>query len=187
MKSLRTIAALAALALLLGAPAAQAGNIGVYFDSAATTSTATKGTSTPFNLYVCMTDVQNQMTAVEYKVNLPSELIVIGETFAGNFVNGQGSASGVQMGFADCMLLWNSTDVMVVSTLQVLAFSAVNNAAITVSKWPVPQPGVTLPRFSTCPTPDPQLVDLTPQTATLTTAVPVESASFGAVKALYRE
>jgi hypothetical protein len=182
MKSLRTITAVA-LAVCLCASLAQAGNIGVYFDNTATNAVATKPVNQMFNMYICLTDVQNMLTAVEYKVNLPAELIVLGESFAGNFHNGSGSSSGVQVGLGDCVILFQPTDVLVVSTMQAITLQPFATRTITVSQWPLPNGG-SFPRYSTCGA-EPQLIDLAPQEAQLTAAVAADSESWGAVKALF--
>jgi hypothetical protein len=89
----------------------------------------------------------------------------------------------VQVGLGDCVILFQPTDVLVVSTMQVITLQPFATRTITVSQWPLPNGG-SFPRYSTCGA-EPQLIDLAPQEAQLTAAVAADSESWGAVKALF--
>ncbi len=193
MKSLRLFG-LTLLVLLMAAPVMAAGNIGIFFDTAGTVDNMFFQRGVPFNVHVVMYNIQDGVGAVEYKLNLPPEVVVLDQSYlAGSYAfpylqQTEGALVGVQVGFGGCHYMGSSApfvSALVVETL--LCYSPVDilNGTITLQGFPGPS-GDVMPRYADC-TQNASLHTLTPTPGTFSVAVDADSPSWGSVKALYNQ
>ncbi len=191
MKSLRLFG-LTLLVLLMAVPAMAAGNIGIFFDTDGTVDNMFFERGVPFNVHIVMYNVDDGVGAVEYKLNLPDEVVVLDQQYLeGAYVfpymqQSEGATVGVQIGFGRCFYMGDTSPYvpdLVVETVVCYSLVDIDNATISLEGFPGDS-GYIVPRYADC-TQTADLHELTPTPATFSVAVPSESPSWGSVKALF--
>jgi hypothetical protein len=189
MKSLRLVGLMLLISCL--ATPAVAAKLGVFFDTNATVDNMVFQPATPFDIHVIMYDMNDSALGVEFKVDLPPELVVLQQNWAeGTLVfpysNQTGGATvGVQVGLGDCIFMtngWNPT--YEVLTMRVYCPTTMPTSTISLSGFPG-DTGDTMPRYAQCPSIAPPLLQMTPTDGTVRISVPAETSTWGAVKAQF--
>jgi hypothetical protein len=166
---------LVALVCVAMTTVASAATVGVYFDDQATTTTNRVRPWESFNLHVVMTAVEDQVTGVEYKLNLPPELVILNRAYWGGDPILIGSpAEGYMVGLGECVSVFQALpgqERLVVETLEVMAVGNFDDQAITLTKFEggSEAPSVTAPRYSNC---DDQVEEMTVVNATVASGTP---------------
>ncbi len=188
MKHLRKFALFVVLGSLLLATAAEAQTptIGVYFGPNRVSSTNVVP-NTQFKIWVMLTGMNDAINAVEYKLNLPSNVVVLQYDYYGaNPLVFGSTADGVAVGFGECVPLFpgpTTSTELVVAELTAMAITSFPSTPVTITRYEGnPQSPSTAPRYNTC---DGTLIDLVSSDGALFSSVAVENTTFGAVKALY--
>jgi len=195
MKNLRTIPILALVAIMVASVAQAAPTVSIFFsmdDGEETWDDTMMHEGQRRDIHVVLSGFDASVNAVEYKINLPAELGVIGTeyAFAGALDLGTGHASsgtGTAVGFGECYPLYqvtNGTADLVVQKLTVYSFGSIARQEITVTAFEGGGDSPTEPRYSLC---DGTLEDLASESAWIevTAAVPSDANSWGAIKSLY--
>lgn len=191
MKSLRTISLLALVAIMVASVASAAPTISVRValpDGAEFWDDAQVHPNQQRDLVVILGDVAEPINAVEYKINLPQNVLVLGNTYgfdgAVDFGGGHtGSGTGSAIGFGDCYPA-SSVNDQVVHSMRIMAVGAFARQEITVTAFEGGGDVAAAPRYNSCSN---VTVSLVPSSTWLesTTAVDAGDSSWGAVKALY--
>ncbi len=189
MKSLRLVG----LMLLISCVAspAVAAKLGIFFDSNATVDNMVFQPNTPFKIHVIMYDMEDIAMGVEFKVDLPPEVVVLQQDFAEGslaftYLNQNGGATaGVQVGLGGCVWV-SSQGNPSYEVLTILAYcpSPVPSSTISLSGFPGDN-GDAVPRYAQCSDINPPLFQMTPTDGTFSVSVPAQSSSWGAVKAQF--
>lgn len=168
-----------------------AGNptIGVYFDEQRVSSDLSVRPYEAFNIYVVLSDIEDRVTAVEYKLNLPSDLVVSGRNYWGDPILIGNPADGYVVGLGECVTVSSQiagSETLVIESIQAFAFQNFDTQPITLTKFEGGSEGplVNGPRYANC---DDQVYEMSPVNATIEAPVAGETTSWGAVKALYNE
>lgn len=183
MKTLRKIALLTVLASTLLATAAQAApTIGVYFGQQKW-PWFTAAPNQPFDIWVVVKDVNNTIDAVDYKLNLPVQVIITDLGFADGYLRIGTSSTGYAVGLGDCVPSFGDDEV-VIQHMTAYVFSTFPQFNVTFSGFQgSSQESPAAPRYSNC---SGGIFDLDTEGGILVgTTVDTEAQSFGAVKALY--
>ena len=183
MKTLRMIALVAVLATMLFAVGAQAApTIAVKFGPNQM-PWWTAQPNQPFDIWVIAKGIDGVVDAVEYKLNLPSQLIITNYGWPdGSFYLGS-NANGYAVGLGDCVPNFGD-DQIVVQRITAYAFTVFPEFDVTLTAYEGPQAETpTAPRYSNC---SGGVFDMIAEDGLVVgTMVPVQSESFGAIKALY--
>jgi len=189
MKSLRMSVALAAVALVLAAvPALAAPTIGVYFDAAAAVQSRNVQPNTLFHVYVVLSNVNDTVDAVEYKLNLPASVVILSTQWpTSNAINFGSDANGVQVGVGECALVYDSLpgyETYQVADMTCMALAPFTATDITITKYlgGAFADQVNAPQYSDC---NSNLTEMAVSNGSLSSAVPAASASWGSVKAVF--
>lgn len=183
MKTLRKIALLTVLASTVFASVAQAApTIGVYFGEQKW-PWFTAAPNQPFDIWVIVKDVDSTIDGVEYKLNLPVQVIITSLGFSEDYLRIGSSSMGYAVALGECIPSFGDHEV-VVQRMQAYAFGTFPQFDVTLTAFESPQPeNPTAPRYSNCVG---DLFDLDTEGGVLVgTTVDNEAASFGAIKALY--
>ena len=191
MKSLRLIG-FVLLVSLMASPAI-AGNLGIFFDTAGTVDNMFFERGVPFNVHVVLYSTNDAVNAVEYKLNLPPEVVVLQQNYlTGSLAfpylgQSEGATVGVRVGLGDCFFMgpdaWQD-QVLVVETVMCYSPVDISNASITLSGFPGDN-GDVVPRYADCQENLAHQLVATP--GTFSVAVDADSPSWGSVKALFSE
>ena len=188
MKSLRTISLLAVVATVLIASAAQAvptGTLAVYIgDENHEAATIKPNTPTPLNIYV--EGIDDTIYAVDYKIGLPPDLLVMSNTYYPGALDFGSSSNGASIGLGECISSFQWTmdhEPLWVHTITVYSLGYFDATDITVGAYEgyqTTQPG---PTYADC---NGNLRLLSSKGATIAvTSVSNDENSWGAVKSLY--
>jgi len=188
MKTLRTMAAAVALVALAAVSAGAAPTIGVYFDDQMASNQVAVDPMQQFDIYVIMSTIDDRVDAVEYKLNLPSQVAILNTTYGGaNPLDLGSSEHGTLLGLGNCQNIYDALtgfETFVVAHLEAMAVTTFDASPITLTKYTggAEAPSVNAPRYANC---DDQVVEMETSNAQLTGGVATFSSSFGSVKALY--
>lgn len=188
MKSLIKSVALAVVGLaFVASSASAAGTIGLYFQQDGNVSRHYAQPSETFKVYVAVKSLETTMDAVEYKVNLPANVIVLGREFTSdNAVNVGNTAQGTAVGIGECrpVVSGSAYEVYVVETITCMTMGSFAVDDITLTKFEGggndSNPSITGPRFSDC---NSIQTFTNVENAQLSSSVSAESSSWGEVKA----
>jgi len=187
--SMRKLLLISAVLTLAASTAFAAPSIGVYFDQGMASS---DGTVEPFvtsTMYVIVSDIGGSINGAEYDLTLPPNVAVLGHNYAGG--NGwalQGSGVSYAIAFNSCELIGNLPGYepsFIVDEIGFMTIAEFNSAPVALEACTAcgDDIGVTSPRFATC---FDTVHNLTPTGGTIASqTVPVQSESWGAVKALF--
>ncbi|HEX9641583.1 MAG TPA: hypothetical protein VGB13_09750 [Candidatus Krumholzibacteria bacterium] len=163
--------------------------VGIYFDPGMANS---DGTVEPLvengTIYVILSDMNAAVAGVEYDLTLPAEVVVLGHNYVGG--NGfviNGSPTSYAIGFANCELigLGGGPATFIVDEITFLTLSEFSSSPVSLEACTAcgDDIGVTSPRYAGCSN---TVYNLTASNGTLSSQiVPVQSESWGAVKALF--
>lgn len=188
MKTLRTFAVALSLVAMAAVTAGAAPTIGVYFDDQMASTQTAVDPNEPFDIYVIMSTVDDRIDAVEYKLNLPSQVAVMNTNYGGaNPLDLGSSQHGTLLGLGNCQNIYDGLqgfETFVVAHLEAIAVTTFDATPITLTKYTggAEAPSVNAPRYSSC---DNNVVEMETSNAQLTGGVATFSSSFGSVKALY--
>jgi len=186
MKSLRTISLLAVAATVLFASVAQAApTVALYIgDENHEAATIKPNTPTPLNIYV--EGIDDTIFSVEYKVGLPSDLLVVSNTYYPGALDFGSSANGAAIGIGECISSFQETmghDPLWVHTITVYSLGFLDATDITVGPYEGYATDPATPRYSDC---GGNIKPLDGKGATIAvTSVSNGEDSWGAVKSLY--
>lgn len=186
MKALRTLAV--TVAMLCFASVALAGDIEVSFDDKGIENAISVRPFEQFTIYVVMSNIEDQVKAVEYKLALPPELIVTSTQFGGPSPIALGSPSdGFAIGLGACISVFNEMpgfETLVVETRDVYAFQHFSATSLVLEPFQGPgqEPGVTTPRYANCQN---DVWNLNTIEATVAAPVATDQSSWSSVKAMY--
>lgn len=189
MKTLRMFAAFALVAMSLFAVAAEAQEIAVYFGSEMSSSKQVKPFQ-PFDIVIMVDNIDDTISAVEYRLSLPDDIIVQDETYWNNtqlVIGGANAADGTAIALGECVnlaeALGQETSI-VVATLQAFAVDTFSQAAVTISEFTgTPSNPGTAPRYVNCAS---TIINLAPVNGTLEgVTVATTQSSFSKVKSLF--
>ncbi|RKZ10563.1 hypothetical protein DRQ53_05725 [bacterium] len=189
MKTLRMFAVFAVVAMSLFAVAAEAQEIAVYFGSEMSSTKQVKSFE-PFDVMIVVDGIDDTINAVEYKLNLPDDIIVMGSQYWNGttlVIGGANAVDGTAVALGECVnlaeALGEQTSI-VVATLEAMAVNTFSQAAVTISEFTgTPSNPATAPRYNNCVN---NQVYLTPVNGTLQgVTVPTEQSSFSRVKSLF--
>jgi hypothetical protein len=187
MKNLRALFAVSfVVALLVAASAMAAPTITVSFGPNQDINSQAK-TLNPFKIWVVMSNINDTVNAVEYKINLPAEVVVQDPGLFPGAIDLGSASTGSAIGLPACQTVYDvmgsQYDHLVVAEMTAIAVSDFPSFNVTVTPFTgSPQDMGTAPRYSNC---DGVLTNLTPVSGTLSSSVPGESSSWSQVKALY--
>lgn len=189
MKALRTLAVVAAMLCFASVALAGVGpDIGVYFDDQGTENAISVRPFEQFTIYVVMSNINDQVKAVEFKLDLPPELIVTSSQFGGPSPIALGNPSdGYAIGLGACMTVFNEMpgyETLVVETRNVYAFQHFNATNLTLEPFQGPgqEPGVTTPRYANCVN---DVWNLNAIDASVAAPVATQESSWTSVKSMY--
>jgi hypothetical protein len=189
MKALRTLAVAAALLCVASVALAAVGpDVGVYFDDQGTETSISVQPYEQFAIHVVMTNINDRVNAVEYKLDLPADLIVTSAEFGGPSPIALGNPSdGYAIGLGECVTVYNDIpgfETLVVETRNVYAFQHFNATSLTLEPFQGPgqEPGVTTPRYANC---QDDVFNLNTVDATVAAPVATDQSSWTSVKAMY--
>lgn len=182
MKTLRTIALLTVLASFLFAAGAQAApTIGVYFGPNQM-PWKTAAPNQPFDIWIIVKDIESTIDAVEYKLNLPTQVIVTDLGFPSAGIRIGSGSTGWAYGLGACVPAFNGMEI-VIQQMSAYAFTLFPEFDVTITAYEGQQVTPAAPRFSNC---HGSIVDLDTEGGILIgTTTSSEAVSFGAIKALY--
>ncbi len=182
MKTLRTIALFTVLASMLFAAGAQAApTIGVYFGPDQT-PWKTAAPNQPFSIWVIVKDLESTIDAVEYKLTLPTQVVVSNFGWPDGGIQIGSPSTGFAVGLGSCVPAFNGLDI-VVQQMTAYAFTLFPAFNVTISAYEGQQVTPAAPRFSNC---HGTITDLQAENGILVgTTTGTDSASFGAIKALF--
>ena len=188
MKSLRTFSTLVLVALVMMASAASAEPTVSLRIGDDNWEAATIRPNQQVDLNIYLSGIDASINAVEYKVNLPGDLIVMSNTygFPGALDFGNASTVGNAIGFGECVAVLQVTQGhpdLLVHTMRVFSLGYCDLSPITLTAFEGGSDSPTTPRYSTCGGAAMSLASSGAQIAV--TTVPNDSDSWGAVKALY--
>ncbi len=187
MKTLRTLFAVSfVVALLVATSAMAAPTISVLFGPNQDAAAQAK-TLRPFKIWVVMSNINDTVNAVEYKLNLPPEIVVLDPGLFPGSVNFGNATVGNALGLPACQTVFDvlapEFQKLVVAEMTVIAVSPFASANVTLTPFTgSPQDMGVAPRYSNC---NGTLTNLTPVAGSLSAAVAVEPMRWSQVKALY--
>lgn len=182
MKTLRTIALLTVLASMLFAAGAQAATIGVYFgQNRMPWKTAAPNQS--FDIWIIVKNVDSTIDAVDYKLTLPTQVIVTDPGFSDTGLHIGNASTGYAVGLGACIPSFNDHEI-VIQHMTAYAFTLFPQFDVTITAFEgSTQETPTAPRFSNCAG---GFFDLDVENGIIIgTTTAGDSESFGAIKALY--
>ncbi len=185
MKTLRMFAVFALVAMSLFAVSADAQEISVFFGNEMASTKQVKAFE-PFDISIGVSNIDDTIGAVEYALNLPAELAIVGSSYwAGSLV--LDGLDGTAIALGECVTMVDAPGMpteIVVATLQAVAVNTFGQTAITLTEYTgTPSNPGTAPRYANC---QDQLVNLSPVNGTLEgVTVPTSASSFGKVKSLF--
>jgi hypothetical protein len=186
---MRKLLLISAVLAFSASAALAAPTVGIYFDPAMASS---DGTVEPLvetgTIYVILSDMNAGVAGVEYDLSLPAEVVVTGHNYVGG--NGfviNGSPSSYAIGFGSCEIigLAGYPSTFLVDEISFITLSEFTSTPVSLEPCSAcgDDVGVTAPRYAGCGA---TVYDLTPSNGTLSSqTVPVQSESWGAVKALF--
>lgn len=182
MKTLRTIALFTVLASMLFAAGAQAApTIGVYF-GADQTPWKTAAPNQPFDIWVILKDIDNTVNAVEYKLNLPTQVIISNPGWPAGVIQIGAPSTGYAVALGECVPAFNGLEV-VVQHMTAYVFTLFPEFNVTLTAYEGQQVTPAAPRFANC---NGTITNLQADNGILIgTFTGTDSASFGAIKALF--
>lgn len=182
MKTLRTIALFTVLASVLFAAGAKAApTIGVYFGPDQM-PWKTAAPNQPFQIWVILKDIESTIDAVEYKLNLPTQVVVTDLGFPDGGIRIGSSSTGYAFGIGSCVPAFNGLEV-VVQQMTAYAFTLFPEFNVTITAYEGQQVTPAAPRFSNC---HGTITDLQSDNGILVgTTTATDASSFGAIKALF--
>lgn len=186
MKTLRTFFAVSLLVSLLAASTAMAApTLSVYFGPNQESNSLAQ-TGTPFKIWIVMSEINDTVNAVEYKLNLPPEVVITDDGLYPGAIDLGNATTGSAIGLPECLTVFDAiagSETLVVAEMTAVTVSDFGASAVTLTPFTgSPQDPATAPRFSNC---DGALTNLLPNNGTLSSSVPTESESWSAVKSLY--
>jgi hypothetical protein len=188
MKTLRTLFAVTLVVTLLAASTAmaQGPTISVYFGPNQE-SVSQAQTGTQFKIWIVLSNINDTVNAVEYKLTLPPEVAIVDPGLYPGAIDVGNASTGSAIGLPECLPVFDSMDPMyqtlVVAEMTAVAVADFPAFNVTITEFTgSPQDPGTAPRYSNC---ESQLTNLTPEGGTLQSSVGSESASWSAVKSLY--
>lgn len=186
MKTLRMFALMTLVATSLFAAQAQAGEISVFFGAEMASAKQVKPL-VPFQISVVVSNIDDTIGAVEYKLNLPANVAIQGSTYWNGTPLVLDGPDGTAIALAECVNMINLPDFpqqITVAVLDAIALDTFAETSVTLSEFTgTPSNPGTAPRYASC---QDELVNLTPVDGTLAgVTVPTEATSFSKVKSLY--
>lgn len=189
MKTLSMFAVFALVAMSLGAVSAGAGEIAVYFGSEMGSSMQVKP-FVPFDIQIVVQNIDDSINAVEYKLNLPAEVVVQDENYWNGttlVIGGPQAAVGTAIALGECVQMFEGSGLptsIVVATLQAITVDTFSESAVTLTEFTgTPSNPGTAPRYSSCGS---VITNLSPVDGTLEgVTVPTTATSFSKVKSLF--
>jgi len=120
-----------------GAASAQGPAIGVFFDTAATQTTATfeGGPTNTYTAYVYAVDTEMLVGGVAFKLNKDPRISIISTTYPSGVQIGD-ITSGVQVGFTDCQPGFYGTPVLVATLLLYTGTASFADGELTIDAYP---------------------------------------------------
>ena len=184
MKSLRTILLLTLAVFVLAAPMAQAQTIGVYFgpDQA---SNARVQPFKEFKIWVILSQIEDSVNAVEYKMTLPAQVAVLDAGMYPGSVDFGNEAQGIALGLGECVNVYTApglSETLVIAEMTVMAVQEFGDFNITLTAFTGGEAPGSVPRYSSC---DHNLVDMVVSDGILASSVATDETSWGAVKSLF--
>jgi hypothetical protein len=186
MKTLRMFAVFALVAMSLFAVTADAQEISVFFGTEMASTKQVKPMEL-FDISIVVSNINDNMNAVEYALNLPANVAIVGSSYW----NGTGlvldGPDGTAIALGECVVVADipgySTSITV-ANLQAIALDTFGQTPITLTEYTgTPSNPGTAPRYSNCSA---QLVNLTAVNGSLQgVTVPTEASSFSKVKSLF--
>jgi hypothetical protein len=188
MKTLRMFAVFALVAMSLFAVTADAQEISVFFGTEMASTKQVKPMEL-FDISIVVSNINDNLNAVEYSLNLPANVAIVGSSYW----NGTGlvfdGPDGTAIALGECVVVADipgySTSITVAS-LQAIAMDTFGQTPNTLTEYTypgTPPNPATTPRYSNCSA---QSVDLTAVNGSLQgVTVPTEASSFSKVKSLF--
>lgn len=186
MKTLRMFAVLSLVALTLFAVTAQAGEISVLFGSEMASTKQVKP-FIPFDVSIVVSNINDNIGAVEYKLTLPSNVAIQGSTYWNGTPLVLNGPDGTAIALAECVNMVDAPGFpqqITVATLNCVALGTFAETNVTLTEYTgTPSNPGTAPRYANCKN---EIINLTPVDGTLAgVTVPTAATSFSKVKALY--
>ena len=186
MKTLRMFAVFALVAMSLFAVSADAQEISVLFGSEMGSTKQVKPLQ-QFDISIVVSNIDDTIGAVEYSLNLPATLAIVGSTYWNGTQLVIDGLDGTAIALGECVTMVNAPGLpteITVANLQVIALDTFTPTPITLTEYTgTPSNPGTAPRYANC---QDQLVNLTPVNGTLEgVTVPTSASSFSKVKSLF--
>jgi hypothetical protein len=185
MKTLRMFAAFALVAMSLFAVSAEAQEISVLFGDEMASSKQVK-LFEAFKISIVVSNIDDTIGAVEYKLNLPENVAVTRTDFWPDALDLSGP-DGTALALGECVIMVDAPNIdqaITVATIEAIAVNTFASTEVTLTEFTgTPANPATAPRYANC---QDQLVNLTPVDGVLQgVTVDTEASSFSKVKALF--
>ena len=186
MKTLRMFAVFALVAMSLFAVSADAQEISVFFGSEMASTKQIKPLE-QFDISIVVSNIDDTIGAVEYALNLPANLAIVGSSYWNGTQLVLDGPDGTAIALGECVTMVNAPGFptsITVASLQAIALDTFGQTAVTLTEYTgTPSNPGTAPRYANC---QDQLVNLSPVNGTLEgVTVPTSASSFGKVKSLF--
>jgi hypothetical protein len=185
MKNLRMFALFALVAMSLFAVTAEAQEISVLFGSEMAQTKQVKQFE-PFNIQVVVSNIDDTITAVEYSLSLPANVVIT----SSNYWNGTtliiDGVDGTAVSLGECVTMINAPGYdqeITIASFEAIAVDTFAPTNVTLSEYNWPQAPTSAPQYANCSN---ELSLLSPVDGMLEgVTVPTEATSFSKVKSLF--